>query len=169
MNGVKRRFTIAFLSLGANLGERAAQMEQALTLVSEAGVRLRRRSSLYETEPVGMRSKRWFLNCVVEVQTTLGPLALLRLVKRIERQLGRRASRGRRPVARLIDIDIVYYGKRVLRRPGLTIPHPRRAERRFVLKPLCELAPKWRDPITRQTAAEMLTQTKDGSAVRRLH
>ena len=156
-----------YLSLGANRGERAAQIEQALGLLGNAGVRVRRLSSLYETEPVGMRSKQWFLNCAVEVRTRLGPLALLRLVKRTERQLGRSASRGRRPTARPIDIDIVYYGKRVLRRPGLTIPHPRRAERRFVLEPLRELAPRWRDPVTRQTVAEMLAQLRDRTAVRR--
>ena len=157
-----------YLSLGANRGERAAQIEQALGLLGDAGVRVRRQSSLYETEPVGMRSKRWFLNCVVEVRTQLGPLALLRLVKRIERQLGRPASRGRRPTARPIDIDIVYYGKRVLRQPKLIIPHPRRLERRFVLEPLRELAPKRRDPITRQTAAQMLAQLLDRASVRRL-
>ncbi len=165
---MKGHLTTVYLSLGANLGERAAQIQQALGLLNEAGVRVRRRSSLYETEPVGMRSKKLFLNCVVEIRTRLGPLALLRLVKRIERRLGRRASRGRRPADRPVDIDIIYYGKRMLRRPGLTLPHPRRAERRFVLKPLCELAPRWRDPVTRQTAVEMLAETQGRSAVRRL-
>ena len=164
---MKGRWTTVYLSLGANRGERAAQIEQALRLLGEGGVPVRRRSSLYETEPVGMRSRRWFLNGVVEVRTQLGPLALLRLVKRIERQLGRSASRGRRPTARPIDIDIVYYGKRVLRQPKLIIPHPRRLERRFVLEPLRELAPKWRDPVTRQTVAEMLAQLPDRATVRR--
>ncbi|MGH9863472.1 MAG: 2-amino-4-hydroxy-6-hydroxymethyldihydropteridine diphosphokinase [Candidatus Acidiferrales bacterium] len=165
---MKKGWTTVYLSLGANRGNRARQIEQALGLLGVAGVRVRRRSSLYETAPVGMRSRQWFLNCVVEARTRFAPLALLRLAKRIESALGRRAARGRRPADRPIDIDIVYYGKSVLRRPGLSSPHPRRAERRFVLEPLRELAPRWRDPVTRHTVAEMLEETEDRSAVRRL-
>ena len=157
----------AYLALGSNLGDRAALIEQAIALLEQAGVHARRRSALYETEPVGMSSGRWFLNCVLEVETERMPLGLLHLVKRIERQLGRRPAGGLRPEARRIDIDILIYGEQAVRAPELTLPHPRLHERRFVLEPLRELAPDWRHPVTRQTAGEMLSTLADGGAVRR--
>jgi len=157
-----------YLSLGSNLGDRAGQIEQALTLLAEAGVEVRRRSAFYETEPVGTTAQRWFVNCLVEVETELMPLALLRTLKRVERQLGRSPASGTGPAARRIDIDIIAYGNHVVRLPELTIPHLRLTERRFVLEPLRELAPDWRHPLTRQTAAEMLAELTDRSAVRRL-
>ncbi len=157
-----------YLSLGSNLGERAAQIEQALTLLAEAGVAVRRCSALYETEPVGTSAQRWFVNCLVEVETELMPLALLRTLKRIERGMGRSPASGTGPAPRRIDIDIVAYGNHVVRLPELTIPHSRLAERRFVLEPLRELAPDWRHPLTRQTPGEMLAELTDRSAVRRL-
>lgn len=148
----------AYLSLGSNRGDRAAYIERALAALAEAAVHVRRRSALYQTEPVGVNPQPWFLNCLVEAETELMPLALLRLLKRIERQLGRRPPSGTHPAARPIDIDIVSYGQHVVALPELTIPHPRLAERRFVLEPLRELAPEWRHPVTRKTAAEMLAE-----------
>ncbi len=158
----------AYLSLGSNAGDRVAHIEAALGLLAEAGVTVRRRSALYETEPVGTNSPRWFVNCVLEVETELMPLGLLRAAQRIERALGRRASAGPQPVARSIDIDIVAYGQQVVNLPELTIPHPRMAERRFVLEPLREAAPGWRHPITRLSAGEMLAALRDHAAVRPL-
>ncbi|MFQ5778195.1 MAG: 2-amino-4-hydroxy-6-hydroxymethyldihydropteridine diphosphokinase [Terriglobia bacterium] len=158
----------ACLSLGSNLGDRAGYIERALAALAAAGVRVRRRSALYESEPVGMNPQRWFVNCLAEVETELMPLRLLRVLKRIERQLGRSSPHGIQPAARRIDIDIVYYGRRVVRMPELTIPHPRLAERRFVLEPLRELAPDWRHPVTSLTPAEMLAALEDHAAVRRL-
>lgn len=163
-----RRTKTAYLSLGSNLGDRAAQIEQAVVALTAAGVRVRRRSALYETEPTGMNPQRWFLNCVLEVETGLMPLQLLRLLGRIERQVGRGAASGALPAARRLDIDILIFGKHVVRMPGLDIPHPRLAERRFVLEPLRELAPDWRHPLTRQTAAEMLAALSDSRSVRRV-
>lgn len=165
---MQRHLKTAYLSLGSNVGNRAALIEEALARLGEAGVALRRRSALYDTEPVGTTAQRWFLNCVAEVETELMPLALLRLLKRVERDMGRRPGAGPQPAARSIDIDIVAYGQQVVRLPELTIPHPRLSERRFVLEPLRELAPEWRHPVTRLTAAEMLAALRDHSAVRRL-
>src|SRR3989304_472435 len=162
----------AYLALGSNLGDRAALIEQAMALLEQAGeragVRGRRRSALYETEPVGMSLGRWFLNCVLEIETERMPLGLLHLLKRIERQLGRRPGSGRQPEARRIDIDILIYGEQVVRAPELTLPPPRLHERRFVLEPLRELAPDWRHPVTRQTAGERLSTLADRGAVRGL-
>ena len=158
----------ASLSLGSNLGDRIGQIEKAVALLETSGVRVARRSSLYESEPLGGGGQRWFINCVVEAKTHLMPLALLGAVRRIERQLGRRPASGLRPTARSIDIDILFYGNHVVVMPELTIPHPRLAERRFVLEPLRELASDWRHPVTRQTVAEMLAGLRGHGAVRRL-
>lgn len=163
-----RNLKTAYLSLGSNLGDRAAHIEDALARLAAAGVAVRRRSSLYETQPVGTNAQRWFVNCVVEVETELMPLALLRLLKRIERELGRNPSTGTQPAARPIDIDIVAIGQLVADSPELTLPHPRLAERRFVLQPLFELAPDWRHPVTRLSVAEMLSALRDPATVRRL-
>ena len=157
---------IAYLSLGSNLGDRAEQIAQALALLEQSGMRVARRSALYETEPVDMTPQPWFLNCLVEVETELLPLGLLHTVQRIERQLGRQpraSSRG----PRTIDIDIIFFGDHIVRHPELTIPHPRLAERRFVLAPLRELAPELRHPITGKTAAEMLAELTSPAQVRR--
>lgn len=158
----------AYLSLGSNLGDRAVHIEDALARLAEAGVTVRRRSALYETEPVGTNAQRWFVNCVVEVETDLMPLALLHLLRRIERESGRNPSTGAQPAARSIDIDILAVGQLVANSPELTLPHPRLAERRFVLQPLFELAPDWRHPITRLSVAEMLSALRDLAPVRRL-
>lgn len=156
----------AYLSLGANRGDRGGQIERALALLEESGVDVLRRSALYETEPVDVTHQPWFLNCVVEVETELLPLGLLHLTQRIERQLGRNRTgtpRGPRP----IDIDIVLFGNHIVRLPELTIPHPRMTERRFVLEPLRELAPALRHPVTRKTPAEMLAKLTSPAQVRR--
>lgn len=145
-----------------------AHIERALAALSQTDVLVLRRSSLYETEPVGTNAQRWFVNCVVEVETELMPLALLRLLKRIEREMGRNPGAGAQPVARSIDLDILAYGQLVANSPELTIPHPRLAERRFVLEPLRELAPDWRHPVTRLSVAEMLVALRDSATVRRL-
>ena len=162
-----RHSKLVYLSVGSNHGDRAAQIEQGVAALAEVEVQVRRRSALYETEPVGMTPQRWFLNCVLEVETQLMPLQLLRALQRIERQLGRRPTAGPQPAARPIDIDILFYGTSIVRMPELTIPHPRLAERRFVLEPLRELAPGWRHPVTQKTVAEMLADQSDRGAVRR--
>ena len=163
-----------YLSLGSNQGDRERLINRALEALTEAGLTeaglsVLKRSSLYETAPVETASGRWFLNCVAEVQTTLMPLGLLRLVQRIERQLGRRPRSAAQPLARTIDIDILLFGQSRVGLPELTIPHPRLPERRFVLIPLKEVAPELRHPVTQQTPGEMLTACSDTSPVRLWH
>ena len=159
----------AYLLLGSNRGDRAEFIAKALQLLDTAGCRVVKRSALYETAPVGTASTRWFLNCVAqaEVEMALMPLRLLRVTQRIERKLGRRPRTGTRPVGRTIDIDILLYGQSKVVMPELVIPHPRLAERRFVLAPLAEVAPELRHPLTGQTPAEMLATCCDASPVRR--
>ncbi len=153
-----------FLSLGANLGERERYIEDAIRLLEEAGVHILRRSHLYETEPQGLRNQPWFLNLVVEAETDLLPKRLLAAALKVERQLGRKRLQPNGP--RTIDIDILFHGSAVVDTEELKVPHPRLAERRFVLEPLAELAPDLRHPVTRRTVREMLA-TVTGQQVRR--
>jgi 2-amino-4-hydroxy-6-hydroxymethyldihydropteridine diphosphokinase len=118
------------------------------------GLRLGRVSSIYETEPIGFAEQRWFLNLVAEAETDLFPMQLLVRTLKIERALGRVRTVKNGP--RTIDIDILLYGKAVIHSAILDVPHPRIAERRFVLAPLAELAPELRHPVTHKSVREML-------------
>ncbi len=156
-----------YLSLGSNMGDPRAQIEEAIRRLPKAGVEVRRVSSFYKTEPVEVRSQPWFVNCVVEGATELEPMRLLEALKSLERTLGRQPGTPKGP--RPIDIDILLYEKVVVRSPELEIPHSRLAERRFVLAPLKELAPEARHPVTERTVVEMLRDTPDGSAIIRMN
>ena len=156
--------TLIYLSLGSNLGDRAANLNSAIEALPEIGVRVLRRSSKYETEPVDFLAQPWFLNCVVEAETSLEPRLLLEELQAIERSFGSQKLVPRGP--RIIDIDILFYGTEVIRGENIEIPHPRLAERRFVLIPLAELALEFRHPVLRRTAAELFASTQDRSAVR---
>ena len=154
-----------YLSLGSNVGDRAAQIARAVQALAAAGVRVARRSSLYTTEPVDVRTQSWFLNCVLEAETDLMPRQLLRALQEVERTLGRKKRVRRGP--RVIDIDLLLYGASVVHAPELEEPHPRMAERRFVLVPLAELAPGLRHPTLHKSVTELLAETPDRSSVRR--
>jgi 2-amino-4-hydroxy-6-hydroxymethyldihydropteridine diphosphokinase len=155
-----------YLSLGSNIGDREANLKSAIHALPAAGIRVARVSPVYETEPVDYTSQRWFLNLVVEAQTELLPLRLLARTARIERELGRTRSIAKGP--RTIDIDILFYGNAVVHAATLEIPHPRLAERRFVLAPLADLAPDFRHPVTRQTIHSLLDAAPP-QTVRLLH
>ena len=153
-----------YLSLGSNLGDRAANLKSAIEALADIGVRVLRRSSIFETEPVDFLAQPWFLNCVVEAETSREPRQLLEELQGIEREFGSRKLVPRGP--RIIDLDILFYGTEMIHEAGIEIPHPRLAERRFVLVPLAELAPEFQHPVLRMTAAELLAATKDRSVVR---
>ena len=155
---------VIYLSLGSNLGDRAANLDRATEALSAIGVRVLRRSSIYETEPVDFLAQPWFLNCVVEAETSLMPRQLLIELQAIERKLGSQRIVPRGP--RIIDLDVLFYGSAVIQGAGMEIPHPRLAARRFVLVPLVELAPQLRHPVLRATATELLAATRDRSVVR---
>lgn len=162
-----------YLSLGSNLGNRAENIERAIEKLGENGVRVTKRSSLYETEPVNVRGGGWFLNGAVEAKTELTPQQLLAVLLAIERTLGRIRPMNTdfapqdKKEPRTIDIDILLFGSSTIEVPGLAIPHPRMADRRFVLTPLAEIAPEVQHPVFRQTVAELLARTPDKSQVRR--
>ena len=141
-----------YLGLGANMGDRQANLERAVELLGER-LRIEKVSSVYETEPVGYEEQPSFLNAVCRVETDIGPLQLLSLVKGIEASMGRvpNFSNGPRP----IDIDIILYDDLVMVDPELTIPHPRMAERAFVLVPLMEIAPDLIHPFSGESVKDM--------------
>jgi 2-amino-4-hydroxy-6-hydroxymethyldihydropteridine diphosphokinase len=153
-----------YLSLGSNMGDRAENIARAVAALASHGVRVTRRSSLYETEPVEFRNQDWFLNCVLEAETDWTPGELMDALLQIERDLGRHRRVPKGP--RLIDMDILLFGSSVVRTPELEIPHPRMAERRFVLVPFNEIAPGAFHPVLQKTVAELLAETPDRSEVR---
>src|ERR1700683_2440786 len=153
-----------FLSLGSNLGERAENIARAIAELSGHGVRVVKKSSLYETEPVELVEQGWFLNSVVEVETDLTARDLMQALLEIERSAGRERAAPKGP--RIIDMDILLFGPLVESEAELEIPHPRMTERRFVLVPLAEIAAGVGHPGVSQAVAELLAETPDRSEVR---
>jgi 2-amino-4-hydroxy-6-hydroxymethyldihydropteridine diphosphokinase len=154
-----------FLSLGSNLGDKRANLLRALSALGKAGVKVLGASSVYRTQPVGDTAQPWFYNQVIEVNTVLPPGKLLALAKKVERTLGRPA---RKSGPRTVDIDILLAGDRIIVTAELTIPHPRIAERNFVLIPLKEIAPQAVHPILGIDVKELSRRSRDRSLVRKV-
>jgi len=144
---------IAFLSLGSNLGDREALLNEALNRLETEGVHVVRRSSIHETEPQDYLDQPRFLNMAIEVETDLTPRELLAAIQKIETEMGRQRTIPKGP--RTIDIDILFYANQIISMAGLEIPHPRLTERHFVLDPLQEIAPDLRHPVTGKTVREL--------------
>ena len=143
-----------YLSLGSNIGDREGNLRKAVERLASLDVRVLHASRIYETEPRDYKNQAWFLNQVVEAETALFPMQLLTRIGRVERELGRVRAVPKGP--RTIDIDILFYAAAVVETARLEIPHPRIAERRFVLEPLAELAPDLRHPVTHRSVRQML-------------
>ncbi|MFU8829222.1 MAG: 2-amino-4-hydroxy-6-hydroxymethyldihydropteridine diphosphokinase [Phycisphaerales bacterium] len=147
----------AYIALGSNLGDRASTIAAALRALDRVdGIRLLQTSTLIETDPVGPVGQGPYLNGVVSVATSLDPRGLLNVLLAIEQSLGRERTTEERWGARTIDLDLVLFADTILDEPGLTVPHPRLHERRFVLQPLVEIAPDARHPSMNVTAVELL-------------
>jgi len=144
---------IIYIALGSNLGDRQNNLETAIRCLSP-DVRVKKRSSIYETPPWGFEDQPVFLNMVIAAETRLSPESLLKFLKTLEINLGRKESFRNGP--RLIDMDILFYGLLVSDHPGLVIPHPYLHERAFVLVPLAEIAPDLVHPVLKVTIRELL-------------
>jgi 2-amino-4-hydroxy-6-hydroxymethyldihydropteridine diphosphokinase len=157
----------AWVSLGSNLGDRALQLALARNYLAESCGRILRVSGIYESRAWGYESAHMFFNQCLQLETALSPVALLQVILEIERKMGRQRG-GETYADRSIDLDILYYDDLIIQTDQLQVPHPRMAERRFVLKPLQEIAAGKKDPVTGRTIGEMLERCKDPSGVRKV-
>lgn len=159
--------TTVYLSLGSNVGDPIDNLITAIGLIIEAdGIAPAGLGSFYETEPLENQRQAWFVNTACGIETDHDPETLFHLFKAIERDMGR--QEGERYGPRLIDIDIIFYGDRVIETPSLTIPHPKAAERRFVLAPLVDIDPDIRHPLLGETVGELLATCPDeGQEIRK--
>lgn len=156
---------IAYLSLGSNLGDRERNLREAIERIGQIGALLSV-SSIYETEPVEVTEQPEFLNCALQLETSLMPAPLMQRLLAVEKAMGRQRVQKKGP--RIIDIDILLFGSSVLNTAGLTIPHPAMHNRRFVLQPLAEIVPEVEHPLLKKTVQELLAELPAGQAVRKI-
>ena len=158
---------ISYLGIGSNLGDPIENCRAALReIASLKNVQVLRRSSLYRTEPVGDTPQDWFVNGVVEVRTTFTALQLIKALQRVEQALGR--ERNERWGPRTIDIDILLYGREIIKTEILVVPHPEMHKRRFVLVPIHEIAPYEIHPLYGVSMKGLLDRLEDDHAVERI-
>lgn len=153
-----------FLGLGSNLGNREENLSTAQKLIEEKVGKIRSKSSIYETAAWGITEQNAFLNQVIEVESHFSPSAVLHLVLKIEKDMGR--IREIKWGERRIDIDILYYNNEVISTENLVVPHPFIQERKFVLVPLCEIAPAFIHPKLKQTNLELLEKCQDSGEIK---
>lgn len=156
---------MVYLSLGSNVGDREAQLRDAMDRLGSAG-RVVAASSFYETEPVEFTQQPWFLNCVVALETRQTPHQLMATLLGVEQAMGRRRVQKKGP--RSIDIDILLFDDAIVESQKLTIPHPSMHQRRFVLEPLAEIAPQVFHPILGKTICELRQALPPGQKVKRM-
>lgn len=158
-----------YILFGSNMGDKEALFAQACLLINNRCGRVVEVSSAYESEPWGFEAKEWFLNRLIVVETELEPEEMMRQLLDIEAELGRvRHPEAEGYASRTADLDILYYGSRIVLTDSLTIPHPRLHQRRFALLPLCELAPQLVHPAFNLTQTELLKRCFDFSEVRKI-
>src|SRR4030042_2943936 len=146
--------SMSYIGICSNLGDREKNCLHAKDVLQKKEITVKKRSSLYETERWGLKDQPYFINMVIEIETALEPKELLRLLKDMEREMGRKESSKWGP--RRIDLDILLFDDIILNEDTLKIPHPLMHERDFVLRPLCEIAPAKRHPVLNLTMEELM-------------
>ena len=158
-----------FVLLGSNLGDRELLVNQACKMMGERCGEIVAKSRLYESEPWGFQAEHWFLNQVVELKTSLSPDALMLELLAIEKELGRdRTTPHGGYVSRPIDLDILYFGDKIIETQLVIAPHPRLHQRRFTLLPLCDVAPDFVHPTLKKTNLQLLDECQDTGIVKTL-
>lgn len=160
--------TTAHIGIGSNLGHKRARCREAIEHIERLpGCTVKKRSSFYRTDPVGVEGQDWYVNAVIGIETDLSPHALLEVLLAIESHMGRK--REKKWEARIIDLDLILYGNEILEEGHLTVPHPLMHVRRFVLIPMAEIAPERVHPVLGKTMKELLKDLpEEGQAVRPL-
>jgi len=155
--------SIAYIGIGSNLGDRAHNCRRSIELLRQKGIIVEKESSLYETEPWGVKSQPLFLNMAIMLETKLHPGELLTILKDIEEKMGRGETFHWGP--RIIDLDILLFDNLVMDKEDLKIPHPYLHKREFVLRPLCEIAAYVQHPVLKLSMKELLQSldSKDSS------
>jgi len=154
-------FSRVYIGIGSNLGKREDNCKKAIDSISRIKcVRLLSKSSLYETEPLGVKDQPWFINCVVSIDTSLAPEDLLDELLRIEKKMGR--TRNRKWLPRIIDLDILFFNDQSISSPELIIPHPDAHRRRFVIQPLLEIVPDFVHPVLKKKCSALLKALGQG-------
>lgn len=152
----------AYIGVGSNVGDRAENCHKAIAAIAASkSCLLELQSPLYETEPVELEDQDWFINGVARIRTGLEPEGLLAKLQAIERALGRKPG-GQKFGPRILDLDILFFDDQVLRTTQIQLPHPELHTRRFVLQPLCDIAPELVHPVLGQTIRSVLGNLKDG-------
>jgi 2-amino-4-hydroxy-6-hydroxymethyldihydropteridine diphosphokinase len=154
---------IIYLSLGSNLGETSRHLEKAISLIGQKCGEVLQRSAVYRTKAWGKTDQPDFLNQVLKLSCRKTAPALMKDILAIETEMGR--TRGEKWGPRIIDIDLLFYGNEIIEEPGLTVPHPGIAERKFVLVPLNDLAPDLIHPSLWKSVGEMLRACPDESVL----
>jgi 2-amino-4-hydroxy-6-hydroxymethyldihydropteridine diphosphokinase len=144
--------SLVYLSLGSNVGDTEKNIKKAIQNIGDL-YKITKISKLYTTEPVGFKEQDWFLNCVVEIETSVHPEIIFASMQALEKKLGRTETRLDGP--RTIDIDLLFYGDKVVNRVNLTIPHLRVHERRFVLQPMLDVNPDFKHPVLKKTIQQL--------------
>ncbi|MBR6438680.1 MAG: 2-amino-4-hydroxy-6-hydroxymethyldihydropteridine diphosphokinase [Bacteroidales bacterium] len=151
-----------FILLGSNLGDRELLVNQACSMIEESCGKIVGKSKIYESEPWGFESKQWFLNQVVKINTSLSPDELMKTLLSIEKFLGRdRSVPHDGYVSRPMDLDILYFGDKVVDTEMVKAPHPRLHLRRFTLLPLCDIAPDFMHSVLKKTNRQLLEECQD--------
>lgn len=156
-----------FLGIGGNIGNKQKNFKEVCGMIENNLGKIEIKSSVYETPPWGFKAEEDFWNQVICIETQLSPLDLLAEIQSIEEQFGRVHSTDHYS-SREMDIDILYYDDDFVENEWLVIPHPRIAQRKFVLVPLVEIAPDFKHPLLRLTSIEMLENCKDGSVIKKV-